>query len=236
MKNIIIIVLTVIAVSSISFNIKLDMDLGKLNLKHKGEMSKLKKKNKTLRNQRAKTRKAISRNKSRFAKNGLKRVGKKLARAGAAMVPVAGMAIVAASTADEIHDICQDIESAVQLEVELFEQQSNVPTPEKDYYCNEQIGKELAQLASQYSTEMKKDLEQMRSSLQRKSLKLVESSMQISDGITNADYAGEAKSQYNSIIRFWSLQIESAATPSSTPSVIERTSEYWGQKAYDALN
>lgn len=124
-----------------------------LNKKHK----KLKAQNTSLVSQQKKTKQLVKDHRSKVTTRSMKRASKKMAKASASMIPIAGIAIVAAATADDIQDLCSDIEDARNLEQRLNGETVSASN-EEEKYCHESMADELALMADETRANIAKNL------------------------------------------------------------------------------
>lgn len=109
---------------------------------------KLKAKNISLVSQQQKTKQLVRDHRSKVTTRSIERASKKMAKAGASMIPIAGIAIVAAATADDIQDLCSDIEDVRNLEQSLNGETVSAANEEQKY-CHESMADELALMADE---------------------------------------------------------------------------------------
>jgi len=177
----------------------------------------------------------------RIVKRSLSRATKKILKAGGAMIPIAGIFVVATATADDIDDLCTDIQEARELEQNLYGETFSI-SAEENRYCYESIGEEIANMAEEVRKAIEERLGISYQMLKDESEDLIESMEQLTDSMLNAPYQDEFNRLYEDAIKYWSEMLEDGAdnsTPpprSNNPPILEETGEYWGDKAYQWLN
>jgi hypothetical protein len=160
-------------------------------------------KNKRLLSQRNKTKRLVKKHRIGVTKRSLERAAKKMAKAGATMLPFAGMAIVAAAAADDIHDLCTDIQEARDLERELLGETVS-STSQEDAYCQEVIDEELSRIADDVSNRIAEGFNLSQEKLTSRAGEITENI-----GRFGASYAKVVQVHYDNTVDFWSEQIDS---------------------------
>lgn len=171
---------------------------------------KLNAKNNQLVSQRNKTKRLVKSHRIGVTKRSLKRATKKMAKAGATMLPFAGMAVVVAATADDIDDLCSDIQDARDLERELLGETVSSTTQE-DAYCHEAIDEELSRIADEVSNQIAEGFHLSQE-------KLTSQAGEITENISRfgVSYAEAFQAHYANTVDFWSGQIERLSVDSTT--------------------
>jgi hypothetical protein len=167
-----------------------------LNKKHK----KLKTKNKQLVTQREKTRKLVKSHRRKVTKRGIKRASKKMTKAGASMVPFAGVAVIAAATADDIDDLCNDIQEARDLEHDLLGETENAPN-EESLYCHEAMAEELSRMADEARESIAGDFKISYKAMAKQADNITDSIKEYGE-----DYGRVSREYYTNTVEYWSEQ------------------------------
>jgi hypothetical protein len=191
-------------------------------------------KNKRLVSQRNKTKRLVKSHRVGVTKRSLKRAAKKMAKAGATMLPFAGIAIVAAATADDIHDLCTDIQEARDLEQSLYGETVS-SSKEEEKYCHEAMGEELLYMAEEARVSIARDFKISYQAMEKQAGEITNNIAQFGEGQKRV-----YQEQYNNTVDYWSRQFESQAREKkSAPAdsnLLERTSEWWSEWAFDKIH
>lgn len=141
-------------------------------------------KNSELERQRRSTRKLLAQHRTRTVNSGIERAAKRIARAGAAMIPVVGISSLAAATASEIQDLCSDIEAVRELELSLYGGESSASvTANGD--CHQQLVEELAEYTNGLRQQM----------------------LEMSARLADVQYRKAIEKQYKEMVDFWSQRL-----------------------------
>ena len=104
------------------------------------EVRQLANKNRKLSAQRNATQQAVRHHRQRIIKRSLSKATRIIAKAGGAMIPLAGITVIAASTAEDIRDLCTDIEEARKIEEMTLQEELPSMSIQQDKTCYEDIG------------------------------------------------------------------------------------------------
>lgn len=201
---------------------------------------KLTDKNKKLVAQRNATKKAITNNRKRVAKRSLSRASKKIAKASGAMIPFAGITVIAAATADDIRDLCTDVEEAQNLEKLVLDKEPPVSAPQRKY-CYDNIGEEIAEIAENARNAISANFSITYEELWRQGAELSKQLNETTEAIINAPYQEEFEHQYKNIIKYWSEMMEGLIddpkpASSKEPQTFETAGKYWGRNHFELVH
>ena len=183
---------------------------------------------------------AIKTNRKNIAQRSTKRITKKIAKASVAMIPIAGVTVVAASTIDDINDICKDIDDAIALEKDHTGTVD--PKIEEVTNCYGEAKNQIVTSVQETSEQALKDISHSFSVSYDKIKKQAD---EISKPIRDFGeiYKENAKAQYQETIGYWSDAIERQVEkrqqnkiPQHPPTLLTRTGQYWGGKLFDFAN
>ncbi|OMH39688.1 hypothetical protein [Motiliproteus sp. MSK22-1] len=109
----------------------------------KTDNARLIKQNKMLSGQISAAKKKVAARKNRVVKKSLIRANRKIATAGATLLPVSGTLVVGSVMALEIHELCQDAKDMTAFEKDLFGQES-ASDPDQERLCGMDIEAQIA--------------------------------------------------------------------------------------------
>jgi len=155
-------------------------------------------------------------------------------KASGAMIPFAGITVVATATADDINDLCTDIQEARDSEQNLFGDTSS-SSVEEEKYCHETMAEELASMADKARADIARDFGISYRELKKQAGDLIGSMKQSTDDIVNAPYQEAFEKQYINFVKYWSRKLEELSDDPvpKGPPLLEGTGKWWGGKAYE---
>lgn len=174
------------------------------------QQKKLKARNKHLANQRNKTKRLIKNYRWKVTQRSIKRASKKMAKAGASMIPFAGVAVIAAATADDIDDLCNDIQVAHDLEHELLGETDDATNTENQY-CHEAMAEELGKMAEDIRRSIARDFQISHETLTKQAEEMGKNIGRFGDS-----YVEASRDHYSNTVEYWSKQMERLSSHSST--------------------
>jgi len=205
------------------------------------EKQKLTNKNKKLVAQQNATKQAVRDNRKRVAKRSLSRASKKIAKAGGAMIPFAGITVVAAATADDIHDLCTDIEDARKLEEMVLEEKGPPISAQQEKYCYDNIGEEITEVAGEAREAISRTFDISYEEMWRQGAELMKQMDAGTEAMLNTPYQQGFEKQYRNAIRYWSELMKEIignpeATPTKKPPTLDAAGRFWGKNLYELVH